>query len=76
MHPGEHGSTFAAGPLVSAVAEVVVARVSEPRFLAEVKAKGEYLKERLEEINSPHIQAVRGRGLMVGVDLDVPAARL
>ena len=74
MHPGEHGSTFAAGPLVSAVAEVVVRRVSDPSFLADVKAKGEYLKERLEEINSPHIKAVRGRGLIVGVDLDVPIA--
>ncbi len=74
MHVGEHGSTFAAGPLVSAVAEVLVSRVSNPAFLAEVKAKGEYLKERLEEINSPHIGDVRGRGLMVGVDVDVPAA--
>ena len=73
MHVGEHGSTFSAGPLVSAVAEVLVNRVSQPAFLAEVKAKGEYLKERLEEINSPHIKAVRGRGLMLGVDLDVPA---
>ena len=74
MHAGEHGSTFAAGPLVSAVAEVVVRRVADPSFLADVKAKGEYLKERLEEINSSHIKAVRGRGLIVGVDLDVPVA--
>jgi predicted acetylornithine/succinylornithine family transaminase len=74
MHAGEHGSTFAAGPLTSAVAEVVVRRVADPGFLADVKAKGEYLHERLEEINSSHIKAVRGRGLMVGVDLDVPVA--
>ncbi len=74
MHPGDHGSTFAAGPLVAAVAEAVLARVSQPAFLADVAAKGAYLKERLEEINSPHILAVRGKGLMVGADLDVPAA--
>jgi len=73
MHPGDHGSTFAAGPLVAAVAEAVLARVSEPAFLAEVATKGAYLKERLEEINSPHITAVRGKGLMLGADLDVPA---
>jgi acetylornithine/N-succinyldiaminopimelate aminotransferase len=73
MHPGDHGSTFAASPLVASVAEVVLARVSEPAFLADVAAKGAYLKERLEEINSPHITAIRGRGLMIGVDLDVPA---
>jgi acetylornithine/succinyldiaminopimelate/putrescine aminotransferase len=52
----------------------VVRRVADPGFLADVKAKGEYLHERLEEINSSHIKAVRGRGLMVGVDLDVPVA--
>ncbi|MEJ5199713.1 MAG: aminotransferase class III-fold pyridoxal phosphate-dependent enzyme, partial [Anaerolineae bacterium] len=74
MHVGDHGSTFAAGPLVAAVAERVVRRVADPTFLAEVRAKGAYLMERLEEINSPHIKEVRGRGLMVGVDLDVPAA--
>ena len=74
MHVGEHGSTFSAGPLVAAVAEKVVGRVADPAFLADVQAKGAYLMERLEEINSPHIQAVRGRGLMVGVDLDIAAA--
>ena len=73
MHPGDHGSTFAAGPLIASVAEAVLDRISAPAFLAEVAAKGVYLKERLEEINSPHITAVRGRGLMIGADLDVPA---
>ena len=74
MHPGDHGSTFAAGPLVAAVAEAVLARVSAPAFLADVAAKGAYLRERLEEINSPHITRVRGVGLMLGADLDIPAA--
>ena len=73
MHPGDHGSTFAAGPLVASVAEALIARVSEPAFLAEVAANGAYLGERLEEINSPHITAVRGKGLIIGADLDVPA---
>ncbi len=74
MHPGDHGSTFAGGPLVAAVAEAVLARVSDPAFLADVTEKGAYLRERLEEINSPHITEVRGAGLMLGVDLDLPAA--
>ncbi len=74
MHPGDHGSTFAASPLVASVAEAVLDRVNRAEFLAEVAAKGAYLQERLIELNSPHITAVRGRGLMVGVDLDVPAA--
>lgn len=73
MHPGDHGSTFAGGPLVAAVAEVVLDRVNRPEFLADVAARGAYLKERLEELNSPHITAVRGRGLMIGADLDISA---
>jgi predicted acetylornithine/succinylornithine family transaminase len=74
MHPGDHGSTFAASPLVASVAEVVLERIREPAFLADVAAKGAYLMERLEELNSPHILRVRGRGLMIGADLDVPAS--
>lgn len=74
IHPGDHGSTFAGGPLVTTVAQKVLSRIAQPAFLADVAAKGEYLMERLAEINSPHILAVRGRGLMVGVDLDIPAA--
>jgi len=74
MHPGDHGSTFAGSPLVAAVAEALLARVSRPEFLANVTALGAYLRERLEEINSSHILEVRGRGLMVGIDLDIPVA--
>ena len=74
MHKGEHGSTFAGGPLVTSVAQHVVGRVRQPAFLAEVEAKGNLLREMLEELNSPHIVAVRGKGLMVGVELDIDAA--
>lgn len=74
IHAGDHGTTFAGGPFVSAVADVVVRRVSDPAFLRHVQETGAYFKERLEEINSPHITGVRGRGLMLGVQLDIPAA--
>ncbi len=74
MHKGEHGSTFAGGPLVTSVATHVVGRVQQPAFLAEVTAKGNLLREMLEELNSPHIVEVRGKGLMVGVELDIDAA--
>jgi predicted acetylornithine/succinylornithine family transaminase len=73
MHPGDHGSTFAASPLVASAALAVLARVNQPEFLKDVADKGIYLRERLEELNSPHIVEVRGRGLMVGADLDIPA---
>ncbi len=65
---GDHGSTFAGSPLITAVANYVFDRISAPPFLAHVKAVGSYLKERLEEINSPKIKEVRGRGLMLGVE--------
>jgi len=76
LAPGDHGSTFAAGPLVCSVAEHVLTRISEPGFLAHVQEVSQYLIDRLTEINSPHIQEIRGRGLMVGIGLDFPAAEL
>jgi acetylornithine/N-succinyldiaminopimelate aminotransferase len=76
IHAGDHGSTFAASPLVASVAEVVLERIADPAFLSDVTAKGAYLTERLEELNSPHILQIRGRGLMIGADLDVPASEI
>lgn len=76
LHPGDHGSTFGGGPLVTSAAKVVLERVSQPEFLAHVKETGEYLMERLAEINSLLITEVRGRGLMVGLELKTDAAPL
>lgn len=73
MHPGDHASTFAGNPFTTHVANYVVGRVAQPDFLAAVKEKGDYLMEMLEELNSPHIVEIRGKGLMVGVELDVEA---
>ncbi len=71
IHPGDHGTTFGGGPFVTGVAHYVLDRISQPEFLAHVAEVGEYLQERLEEINSPLIREVRGRGLMVGIELTV-----
>jgi len=73
IHPGDHGTTFAGGPFVTSVANVVVDRISDPAFLQRVQEKGAYFKERLESLDNPHIVEVRGRGLMLGVQLDMPA---
>lgn len=72
--PGDHGSTFAAGPVVCRAAEVVFDRVSQPEFLAAVSQNGAYLRRRLRELDNAHIIEVRGEGLLVGVELDIPAA--
>lgn len=74
MQPGDHGSTFGANPVACAAAQVVVRRVSDAGFLANVRTNGDYLMERLAEINSPHIREIRGRGLIIGIEMDIPVA--
>jgi acetylornithine/N-succinyldiaminopimelate aminotransferase len=73
LHVGEHGTTFGGGPLITSVALSIFNRISDDKFLAHVKETGNYLMERLSEINSPRIKQVRGRGLMIGVELDMDA---
>lgn len=71
IHPGDHGTTFGGGPFITTVAKYVLNRIAEPAFLENVRETGAYLKERLEELNSPLIKEVRGRGLMVGMELTI-----
>ncbi len=73
IHPGDHGSTFAGGPLVCRAAGVVLDRIAQPQFLARVAELGAYFKARLEALDSPLITDVRGRGLMLGIELTIPA---
>jgi len=73
IKPGDHGSTFAGGAVVTNVASHVVERINQPEFLAHVTEVGDYLMERLEEVNSPHIKDVRGQGLIAGIELDIEA---
>jgi len=69
MQPGDHGSTFAGGPLVCRAALHVIERVQETGFLDNVKTNGDYLKNRLAEELKGHsmFKEVRGSGLLVGV---------
>lgn len=71
---GDHGSTFAAGPLACRAAQVVFDRVAEPGFLQTVVEKGALLAAALADLAHPAVREVRGRGLLVGVELDRPAA--
>jgi predicted acetylornithine/succinylornithine family transaminase len=76
LAPGDHATTFGGGPFVATVALDVVRAIAEPDFLALVKAKGEWLGQRLRELaaRSPRVREVRGRGLMLGVELNEVAA--
>jgi len=76
LRPGEHGSTFAGGPVACAAALVALEICSEPELLAHVVAMGERFAAALAEL--PFVVSVRGRGLLVGAELapDVSAIEL
>lgn len=76
LKPGDHGSTFAAGPLVCAAAEVVFDRVNQPLFLANVRENGNYLMNLLHDLGSDKIVDVRGAGLLVGIEFEMTVAPL
>lgn len=75
LQPGDHGSTFAGGDLVCAVAAHVFERVSNSMLLTHVQTTGEWLYAELQSLAERHqrIVDVRGRGLMLGIEFDFPA---
>jgi acetylornithine/N-succinyldiaminopimelate aminotransferase len=75
MQPGDHGTTFGGGPLVTHVANHVFDRLHDPKMLAHVTKEGKWLGEQLLGIKkrSPKVRAVRGRGFMWGIDVTEPA---
>ncbi len=68
---GDHGSTFAGGPVIASAALVALELTDDAELLARVRGLGELLAARLAGL--PHVSAVRGRGLMLACDLDVDA---
>lgn len=71
LTPGTHGSTFGANPVSTAAALAVLERMDEG-FLADVKAKGDYLRAGIQAIAAPQLGQVVGMGLMLGVDVVGP----
>jgi len=67
--PGEHGSTFGGNPLGAAVARAALRVIREEKLAGRSQKLGEYFLEQLAEIPSPHIKEVRGKGLLIGVEL-------
>ena len=65
--PGDHGSTFAGGPVVSAAAHAVLDVIDDEAFLRGVREQGERLLEGLREL--PGVLSVRGRGLMIAAEI-------
>lgn len=67
--PGEHGSTFGGNPLGAAVARAALKVLTEEGLIENAARLGEYFNERLAEIPSPHVKEVRGKGMLIGVEL-------
>ena len=69
LHPGEHGSTFGGNPLACAVARAALRMLVEEGMIENAAKMGVYLLASLRAINSPIVKEIRGRGLMVAVEL-------
>lgn len=69
FQPGEHGSTFGGNPLAAAVARASLQVIAEENLIENAAQQGEYFAEQLAEIPSRHIKEVRGKGLLIGVEL-------
>jgi acetylornithine/N-succinyldiaminopimelate aminotransferase len=71
FEPGDHGSTFAGGPVVATAALAALELIDDPQLLRSVREQGLTLAAALERL--PHVLAVRGRGLMLACELDISA---
>jgi ornithine--oxo-acid transaminase len=69
FQPGEHGSTFGGNPLGMAVARAALQVIKDEKMVENAAIVGEYFMDQLAEISSPHIKEVRGKGLLIGVEL-------
>jgi ornithine--oxo-acid transaminase len=66
---GEHGSTFGGNPMAAAVARAALRVMVDEKLIENAAREGEYFQERLAEIPSRHVKEVRGKGLLIGVEL-------
>lgn len=67
--PGDHGSTFGGNPLGSAVAEVALEVLEEENLVEKAWTLGKYFREGLEKIQSALVKEIRGKGLLIGVEI-------
>ena len=67
--PGEHGSTFGGNPLAAAISRAALKVIVDENLIANAQEMGQYFCDRLAEIPAKNIQEVRGRGLLIGVEL-------
>jgi ornithine--oxo-acid transaminase len=68
--PGEHGSTFGGNPLAAVIALEALNILEDDKLVENSRAMGETLRKALRKLNSPLITDVRGKGLLVGMEID------
>ena len=73
FRPGSHGSTYGGNPLACAAARAALRVIEEERLADRSAELGAWLFYELRKIRHPHIKAIRGRGLLIGIELLVPA---
>ena len=73
FHPGDHGSTFGGNPLGCAVARAALQVLIDEKLIERSAELGDYFLAKLKTLRSPHLREVRGRGLWIGIELDVMA---
>lgn len=69
LHPGEHGSTFGGNPLACAIARESIRVLVEEGMVENAAVMGDYLLAQLQQLRSPVIREVRGRGLLIAIEL-------
>ncbi len=69
FNPGDHGSTFGGNPLAAAIARESIKVLVEEKLVEKSFELGNYFRDKLCNINSPHVKEVRGKGLFIGVEL-------
>jgi ornithine--oxo-acid transaminase len=73
FRPGDHGSTFGGNPLACAIARAALRVLVSENLIQRSAELGDYFLTKLKTLRSPHIREVRGKGLWIGIELDVPA---
>jgi ornithine--oxo-acid transaminase len=74
--PGDHGSTFGGNPLASAVGEAALDVIVDEKLASRARYAGAKIMQGLRAVQSPLVKEVRGRGLLIGIELTIPAKEL
>jgi len=70
IKPGEHGSTYGGNPLACKVAMTSLTVLKEENMASNAEARGKQLRDGIRKINSPHVELVRGKGLLNAIVID------